>query len=379
MTIICYEFSSAGHRSALDRFSARLKNTPYKDWPLRHHWNGLPGDDGADFPVRRRRLLSLDAAGEVRALQNHFEHELYVDGKPHSFVWPNGSLSESVVDPRFAPYGVMLLKHALRLEPLQMALAFLALDAAPGSLFRRLGWSHTQVPVFILPIRLSRVLRELRPFRYEAVRLAARIVSGVKVPDMAWSAFTAKRLRMAGQNVQEVPDIGDWADPVWNHCRDAYKVLTRRDAATMNRLYSPHDKRLTRLRVRRNDGDVGWAIVCDHRMHGDSLYGSLHVGCVVDALGMPEHAPDLLRAAVNHLIQCGVDLVVSHWSHAAFQQAARYLGFARRHTSLKLFVSKAGKDLLLTEKTQLEACHFSVGDCDGPVAYLPEGDEGEER
>jgi hypothetical protein len=67
-----------------------------KDWLLRHHWDGLPGDDGADFPVRRRRLLSLDAAGEVRALQNHLEQELYVDGELLSFVWPNGSLSESI-------------------------------------------------------------------------------------------------------------------------------------------------------------------------------------------------------------------------------------------------------------------------------------------
>jgi hypothetical protein len=311
-------------------------------------------------------------------MQNHFEHELYVDGEPHSFVWPNGSLSESVVNPRFAPHGVMLLKHALQMEPLQLFLGFTPLDAAPGALLNRLGWPSTQLPVFILPVDLSRVLRALRPFQSGAVGLAARLASGIKVPGLVWSAITAKRLRTADLSIEEGFEFGDWANPVWDRCRDGYRALTRRDAATMNRLYRPGDNRLTRLRIRKGGRDIGWVIVCHRRMQNDPLYGSLHVGCIVDALGTPEHARDLLRAAADHLVRQGVDLVICYWSHAAYQQAALSLGFVRRLTNLRLFVSKAGANLLLTHETPLEACHFSAGDCDGPVAYLPDSEEEDE-
>jgi hypothetical protein len=69
-------------------------------WPLRFSWNRLPGmPPDTSFPVRRRRLLALEGE-EVRGAVSFFEHQLWLAGseEPIAFVWPDGMISEGVVN-----------------------------------------------------------------------------------------------------------------------------------------------------------------------------------------------------------------------------------------------------------------------------------------
>ena len=111
-------------------------------------------------------------------------------------------------------------------------------------------------------------------------------------------------------------------------------------------------------------------VVIHRRMSSNPYFGDLHVGTLVDGLGRPENVSLLLDAGRRYLAQQGVDLIVANWSHAAWVNASRRLGFLPGPSNFYFFVSPAGKPLL-EPSCPLGMIHLSRGDCDGPGQLLP--------
>jgi hypothetical protein len=378
------KFQDSADEPALGRLAGRLAQTAYASWPLQCKRTGdLPGAPEHDsFVVRRRRLLVCRDA-EVRALQNFFEHEIYVDGQPHRFVWPNGALSEGIVERRYAGCGLMAFLHGLKLQPLQMGMGA---SPAMQRIATRLGWKRTtNFGRFLLPLRPANVLCQMAWFqRTPARRLTSHLLawSGLgTLLSYALSGRKGKRFRTGEYRAELCDHFGPWADDLWREVMPSYVAVTRRDAATMNRLYRPRDARFRRTLVLHNNRPVGWFLftTCLRRTSDLDLgFGGLRVGALVDTFCSLEHARPLLALAVEQMVREGVDLIFGHWTHQGWGQALRDVGFQRTQ-AFPFFVSPAGSGLLFTPARPVDACHFTDGDCDGPYYVQAEAEQRLER
>jgi len=373
------KFQDAADVPALARLAQRLADTAYGSWPMRNQGIcKLPGAPEHDtFVVRRQRLLVCDNA-EVRAYQNFFEHEIYVHGQPHRFVWPNGALSEGIVNRQYAGCGLIAWLHSLKLQPLQ-----LGMGGSPviQQIAARLGWKRTaNSGRFLLPLRPARVLREMAWFqRTPARKLAARLLAGSGLGALLGHAVSGRKVKrfQTGEYRAEVcSHFGSWADDLWWEVMPAYAAVTRRDAATLNRLYQPGDSRVRRVLVLRDSRPVGWFLftTClQPTAEMDLGFGNLRVGALVDTFCRLEHARPLLALAVDQMAGEGVDLVFGHWTHQGWSQALRDLGFFCNR-AFPCFASPAGAKLLFTPSCPVEACHFTDSDCDGPYYVRAEAE-----
>lgn len=373
-----YKFQDSSDYPALERLAIRLNDPRFSPWPLAVEWaKELPGaPDGDDFPVRRRRLLLYERE-EIRAFHNFFEHELYVDGKPCNFVWCTGPLSESIVNSHYALCWPTLLGHSLNLQPLHMGFAT---PENVQQILKQLKWLHIKSLIyqFILPIKINKVLRESSLFgRSRKRRLVASILANSGIASLLIFIRSGwKRLFKLDKQikVEEINSFGVWADNVWLDNFGRYGAVTRRDAATLNRLYKPGDTRFHRLRIKRNGRDIGWIMyTTKFRTDLDLGFGCLRAGALIDGFSAPEDTYYIMRAAVEQLVDKGVDLIFGHWSHRSWKKSARRLGFFQRAAD-NFFISPAGKNIYTAISRDPENIHITSGDQDGPfyVAYTPD-------
>ena len=372
MAQFTFKFQEPADGPALARLAQRLEGTPYTSWPLQVEWSrklpGAPADD--TFPVRRRRLL-LCENGEVRAFQNFFEHELYLDGKVQPFVWPSGELSEGIVNRQYAIGCLMVLQHSLKMQPLHIGMG-----GAPAmqQILGRMGWKQTPcIARYLLPVRPAKVLTQMDWFqRTPARKTASRILAWSGLGSGLGHAISGKKLkRFLDDDYRAEPcdHFGSWADDLWHEVMPSYSAVTRRDAATLNRLYRPGDPRFHRVLVRHRGRAVGWMLYSTQlkpTAEMDLGFGGLRVGALIDTFCRVEHARPLLALAVAQMADADLDLIFGHWTHQGWDQALRDVGFVRRSTPYPFNVSPAGAKLLFTADRPLASCHFTDGDCDGP-------------
>jgi hypothetical protein len=372
------KFQDQGDHAALARLAERLRPTPYASWPLEvESSRPLPGAPEQDqFSVRRRRLLLYDG-DEIRALHNFFEHEIWIDGRPYPFVWPNGQLSEGIVDRRFAPCWLLVLEESLKRQPFHLVVGP---PVHLQDILTRVSWSRAPALTrFLLPLRPAKVLREMSWFRRSVPRrLAANILAASGLGSALSYLVSGRKLRRAHSSAfqaQEWDHFGSWADDVWRQALPHYRAVTRRDAATLNRLYRPGDRRFRRFLVKHAGKPVGWFLTTTRILLTRQLdmgLGQLRPGGLIDAFAAPEFAQSLAHLAVKQLQAEDADIIFGHWSHRAWQRAVRAVGFLRAPARLPFFVSPAGRKLLFHADLPLEAAYFTIGDCDGPYFIEPE-------
>jgi hypothetical protein len=359
---------------ALKRFLQRFEATQYAGFPLLP--SALPYDrDPDNFPVRKQKL-AVEENGEIRAIQNFFEHELYIDGKAYPFVWPNEPLSEGVLDPKYTGLWTALLRYSLSLQPIHLVLGAFRLgnDLALGEVFTALRWRSQEVPAFAYPIDLGRVCRESRWLpKKSCMAVAAALAGYTGLGTVASLGLRAQAALMKPRDVtvEETNDFGEWADVIWQRVRLRYRALTRRDAATLNRLYLPGDRRVRRLRIRRAGRDLGWLLMVVRSFTDDPVFGSLRVAVLADGLCEPADVNEVVAIGTSEAIRNRASLCIAWWTHEAWQRASRRLGYMRMASgNMRLYVSPAGKSLILSSLLPMESCHFSRGDCDGPGRFM---------
>jgi hypothetical protein len=260
----------------------------------------------------------------------------------------------------------------MSLQPMHLVLASFG-DLPLGRMFEAMQWRTARLHLFLHPIRVGRICGERRRLLaghrlLSALAGAFHYTKAAQATSLALATYRAA-LQPRSEAV-EVTHFGQWADSLWEAALTKYKILTRRDAATLNRLYRPGDRRLRRLRILREGKDIGWLLLALRTLQHHPQLGSLRTCVLVDALSQPEDAVEVMRVGLKAAAAAGADVCMGWWSHSAWRRAARRAGFFGVRSGLTLYVPPKAKPPLLSAELPIESAHFTRGDCDGPGIFI---------
>jgi hypothetical protein len=313
-------------------------------------------------------FLAIDG-GKVRggyALKH--QNFSFADGSVRSVGYYHHPISEGIVDKAHAIVGSLLLRDAMQRCPLLYCLGMGGYDRPLPKMLVRLGWSHYLVPFYLQIVRPARFLRDMQALRTSAARRFLMDIGAYSgVGGVAAKTFHLFRRLLAPRaapcQVEVVDDFGPWADVLWQRCEQAYAMTAVRDSATLRCLYPGSDRHFTRLRVKCNGEDIGWAVVGEKRK--DPKYGSLHVGSIVDCWAPPQDALAVIRSAAAALERAGADLIVSNQSHKDWCAALEAAGFLKAPSNFIFAASKKLAELLRPFEEVKCRLHFMRADGDG--------------
>lgn len=367
--IVC-RFATPADKTAIAEFNERLVagGSPVTISTTEECYWG-PSTDG----LPRRVLMLAAEEHAIRAAVILYHNTMYVDGAARRLCWIQMPISEGIVNRAYSMAIAKLMAAAAQYEPLLISLGVGSLEASWSRFAKSTGWKHGFVPFFFYPVNWTRVLKglkylEKRPAAGVGAKIAARLGVG-SVAGLAGKTHRALRHRFSIE-AEVVSSFNSWADDVfWNALPD-YPVVAARDAATLNVVYPPDDRRFERIRVKSAETgmDVGWIVVCAAKMENNPYFGDLKVGVLVDGMGRSANVPALVAAGVRHLVGAKVDLIVANWSHTAWSQAAARLGFFHGPSNYLALVAKQGSAAVRSFEN-LGDLHITRGDSDGMVSF----------
>lgn len=361
----------AQDRPAIERLNARLQSGGVNFPVYGEDGPEIGGESG--YPISERLFVAADG-GEVRGAVWLREHEFWVYDRCVDAGWAKYPVSESLIDSTYQGVPAGLVVKLLREQPKLMALG-LGGHAGPfARLLASIRWTGLTVPFFFRVIHPYAVLRQLTYVRRRWLRRALMDLlafSGAGwLGHQVWSAAgrSVARRVAASYRGDVVDGFGPWADAVWERNRASYRLVARRDAAMLARLYPSSYRGLTRLRVTKAGDDVGW--ICVHRADlrngpGDRRFGALAVGLLADAFAAPEHALGVLYVGLQCLRDLDVDLVFTNQSHPAWIGALRALQFLEGPSNFAFYRSPQ-MEAELAEAGGSGGIYVNRGDCDGP-------------
>ena len=332
----------------------------------------LPGEakyKPEGFPLHRRMIIAKDGP-EVRAAMLLCHHNVFIHGVRRDFCWTKMPLSEGIIDLKYSPAIVRLIKKALDYQPFMMGVGLGPLESEAGRFFSKLRWRSQSIPFFFYPAKVSKVLRDLPYLKKNATLRYAAVLGAYSGLGASVSGLFALRRKIAASlssyEDSVVESFGEWADHIFYGSLSDYPVAIRSDAAALNIVYPPDDYRYIRIRVIRKGArrDAGWIVVASKRMSGHQYFGDLTVGTLVDGFGRSEDAPALVAAGLRRLAHVGVDIIVANFSHAAWAEACLRSGMFRWPSQFHLFVSPEGAPLF-EESCPLHQIHIARGHSDG--------------
>ena len=354
-------------REAIDRLNARLA-----DGHVTHRVYGEPSIPAGD---RVHRVFLATTPPEVHGGVGLVEQSFNVAGSTVRAGWVKYPVAESLVDPSYSGVPGSLMFQLMREQTRLMALGMGGHGGPLARLLAGMRWHGSIVPFFFSPVRPAQVLRRLEYVRSTAARRA--ILDIAAGTGLGWLASkTATRLRgpfpsgpLRHVEFEEVECFGPWADDIWERHKDDYGFVALRDSAALNAFYPSSYEGLSRLRLRRDGHDIGWAAALriDLRESDTSKYfGRLAIGVVADGFAAPRHADAAVAAAVAHLKARDVDLIISNQSHPAWQRAMSRQGFFRGPSNFAFYRSPAMERLVADPEVMKRGVLLNRGDCDGP-------------
>jgi len=284
-------------------------------------------------------------------------------------------ISEGNIDPKHALVATLLMRDALRREPLSYGLGMDGMDSQASKLAGAMRCERRLVPFFVRIERGGRFVREAHYVRKNAALAAALDVAaatglatlGAKLVKLA----LRNGPRLGGASVETVAEFGPWADELWQRCRGRYSFVELRDAATLARVYPPERPRFERLRLSRGGQAIGWAVLQLAEMKDNPNFGSLHVGRITDAFAAPEDAAVVIRAAADTLAERGVDLMLSNQLHPAWCTALRRNAFLSGPSNYVFAPTAPLAERIRALDPDYRNVHLNRGDGDGPWGHDP--------
>lgn len=301
--------------------------------------------------------------------------------KPQAFVL-NGNeqmiagvrmtVSEGVINSRYAMVGVQLLKDALVRQPQLFGLGMGGFDRPIARLLKRLNWKLVACPFFFRVVHPHRFLREIVPLRRG--RLRSLLLDALAWSGLGWCGITAlhaargrHKPNLANIEADCVQEFGDWADAIWDRARDDYSLIAVRNQVILNTLYPSTQEKFLRLRITKQGEPIGWAVLLDTPMTNHSYFGNLRVGSVVDCLAEPGTEAQVVTAATRHLMCRGVDLIVTNQLHHAWCSSFARAGYLNGPSNFLFAASPALTANLKPFDSNAQRVHMTRGDGDGPI------------
>jgi hypothetical protein len=321
--------------------------------------------------LAKDRYLAVDGS-HVRGGFMLQRQRFWIGGEIRQVANYQAPISEALIDRRYAYLGLLMLKDALRQDPLMFCLGMGGLDRPLPRMLAAMGWTLSAVPFLVRLVRPRRVLRALPSFRADARR---RLVAGVAAfSGLGTLAAGALHLR-ARLGARRVPDLhadrvpawGAWADDVWIASRTECSLAAVRDVEGLDALYPPEEARNICVRITDGSCVAGWAVLYDARMRRHPHFGDLRVGTVLDCGARPGSEAAVAWAATRRLVKDGVDLVITNHAHARWIAAFRSAGFLGAASNYVLATSPALSEAIRSQPDGADRIHATRGDADGRV------------
>jgi hypothetical protein len=307
----------------------------------------------------RREYVAIDGRGEVRGSFSLKRQQFWINGEMLEVGNCQLPLSEGIFDPAYANLGMVLLRHALALQPRLFCLGMGSRDHRLPRMLTAMRWTLVDIPFRFRVCHAARFMRNIMPLRQTPQRrlfLDAMAASGA-----GWLAVHALQKRIPisrSVEVEEVADFGEWADDLWKQCKSDLSLSLVRTSEVLNDLYA--GPRYVRLKIAKG---AGWVVLRDTQMQGHRYFGDLRVATIVDALALPSAIPSVVLEAARFMAMRDVDLIISNQGHEAWVRGLGESGFLSGPTNYVMAMSPA-LSKLATDHSRL---HINRGDGDGPL------------
>ena len=314
----------------------------------------------------RREYLALDPRREVRGSFSLKSQLFWVNGQTVEVGNCQLPLSEGIFDPTYANLGMVLVRHALALQPRLFCLGMGGRDKRLPRMLSAMRWQLVDIPFLFRVCHPSRFIRNIGPLRQTPQRRL--LMDVMALTGAGWLGIRGLQARLpvgSPDTVEEVSHFGNWADDLWQQCAGDFALSAVRTSGVLNGLYS--DSSFIRVKVSRQGATVGWAVLRDTQMHGHRYFGDLRVATIVDCIGLPSSIPAVGNAASRLLEQRGVDLIVSNQGHESWVRGLRQCGFLSAPSNYVLALSPALSRLLEPMSAYQRRMHLTRGDGDGPL------------
>ena len=283
--------------------------------------------------------------------------------------WP---MSEGIVERKYNFVGLQLLIDAVKRQPLIFALGMGGYGEPLPRMLRALGWSMHTVPFFFKIIHPQRFLENIAYLKTTIFRKF--LLAILKLTGMGWLGIKLLHVLIGSKKWPEdslsfevVESFANWADELWQQCKDKYAMVAVRDKQTLNILYQGESKRFIRLRILQNNHVIGWAVVLDTPMTNHKQFGNMRVGSIADCLALPQNASQVVAAATRFLEKAGVDIIVSNQSYLSWCHAFKSAGFIDGPSNFIFAASKELAKRLTPFDSNKTKAHLNRGDGDGPM------------
>lgn len=324
-----------------------------------------------DSDIYQEYFVAKDLTGHVRGAYILKHQTFVVNGVPVSIGMCQSPISEGIVDPRYILVGPLLLRDALRRQPLLYALGIGGLKEAYGRLLRAMRWRMSFIPFYFKICHPFPFLRSVSFLRHSvALRL---MLDGLAFSGMGPLVLGAVRyatdvriLLMEQPHVEILDHFDARVDNLNGNSNHYYSFVALRDMRTLNVLY-PSGRPFHRLLVSDRSGPVGWSVVLATRMTHHRQFGNMHVGSIVDCMASHGNEDMVIKGSTAFLESKGVDVIVSNQSHYMWRRAMLRSGFFRGASNYQFGVSPSLERLLGFSGTSLPCVHMTRGDGDGPI------------
>jgi hypothetical protein len=284
-------------------------------------------------------------------------------------------ISEGIINPSYMSVGPLLMTDVLRRYPYVFSFGFGGYEQPHAELVRRMRWPMLTVPLYAKVLHSFRFLRLAQLLRTS--RLRALLADICAYTGIGGIAINAVQLRWPGNalvfrssDFEIVKQFDSTEDTLWEAYADNYSMIGLRTAHALNILYPLGVQAFTRLRVRSNGKNVGWAIVSLQKLADHPIYGNLRVGMIVDALARPEDAPLVACFATQLLSDQGADVVTSHQADARWGLALRRLGYFSAPSKLIVALGPKMAESMFPFDVVMQRAYLTRGDGDGPTNLI---------
>jgi len=314
--------------------------------------------------IRPRWRLAVDgdvmAGGAVRGGYLLKTQRFLAGGTPIEAGGYQAPVSEGIVNRKFGVVGVQLLQDALRQNPYLFTTGMGGVDRPVAKLLAARGFTLRLAPFLFRIHRAGRFFRQVSAVRSTAARrMAADVLAATGLGWLAAAGLHWRRFKPGSGPAAVVEEsFGDWAEEIWGQTRGQFCLVAERTVPVLQELYPPAGHR----RIVRLPG--AWAVTWLSEMRGNSHFGDLRVGTVVDCLAGPGEAAAMARAAAKALEEQGADLIVTNQTAGFLLDGFRAAGFRDGPSNYGLSVSPALEKAM---GATAGPWHMTRGDGDGRV------------
>jgi len=320
----------------------------------------------AGDPIQWTRYVVLDGDA-VRGGLLAMEQPGWLNGHTACALNFQSPLSEGIVDPRYSVVAMQMVKFMQKQADAVFMVGMGAIDRPLPKLLLAAGWSVRPVPFLFRVHRAGKLLRELRMLHNSPVkRVGASVARFTGLGSLAL-AFKQHRAAKADGTIRQVNEWGDWADEIWQRCRDGCSFAVMRDRRTLASLYPASDSNLRIYVIERIKQPVGWSACLNTRLENHRHFGDLQVGSILDCLAEPGAMATTAILTDGELATQGADLVLVNHSHKVWVEAFGSAGFLSGPSNYMLAISKKLTEAVRTVPDGDNRIHVTRGDGDGRI------------